>query len=148
MKKLSIWLGAVLLIGTATASAQTDALVVDETGNVGISYGVLAPDESLEFAAALAPPFLGAPRKCRRIIPVRIVVSDAATGAIIHSDQGRIDESARLFTATLTPTDIDGRRVQAGVLTARRLYDCIGIDISAVDENGAVRQLVLDLRVR
>ncbi len=152
MKNSSILVGAAFLVGAAAASAQTDALVVDSNGHVGVGLSIIALDESLEVTAAFAPRFLATPRKCRRSIPVRIVVSDAATGEVLQSEQGRIDETSRLLGATLGPDEVGGKRVQAAVLTARWLYDCIGIDISAIRENEvgeySVRQLILDLRVR
>ena len=146
-KLLYILVGALLLISTATASAQTDALVVAESGNVGVGTAIMAPNESLEITAALAPPFVDVPQMCQRAIPVRIVVTDTETADLLYSDQGLIDETSRLLTATLLPSDINGSKVQVGVLTTRRRYACIVIDISAVSETG-VRRLVPDLVVK
>jgi hypothetical protein len=87
------WMGVVLLAWTQAAGAQTDALVVDETGAVGVGTALLAPAESLAVSASLEAPFVKVPRKCQRRIPVRIVVADAATGDLLLSEAAMLPRS-------------------------------------------------------
>jgi hypothetical protein len=120
------------------------AILIDSTGEI-IANITVAPNESLEITAALEPPFVNVAQRCQESIPVRLIVTDAETANILFSEQGLLNESSRLFTATLQPSVINGGKVQVGVLTARRFSGCVVIDISAVnDETGVIRRLVPD----
>ena len=123
------------------ALAQTDALVVAPSGNVGVVTA--APNESVMVSVAAQPPYADVPRRCQRDVPVRIVMLDAATGAQLLFEQQFLTAASRLFTATLAPVGGEGVAVQVAVLTRASLVRCIAIEIAAVGPNG-IRRFVPD----
>ena len=132
---------ALLWLLSGPAIAQTDALVVDDTGRVGVSLA--APNENITVTVARGPAFDDEPRRCSRDVPVRIVIQDAISGAILLTQQGFLTQGTRVLTAVLPPAGESGRAVQVGVLTRASLTPCIVSDIAAIGPGG-IRRLVPD----
>lgn len=132
-------MATVLLFCSPIAVAQTDALVVDTGGYVGVNTA--DPSESIEVTAALEASFVDTPRRCRRPVPVLIIIQDAATGEVLLRERRTLTKESRIFTAILPPVGGENLRFQAGVLTVGSLTRCIAVGVSAVSSNG-VRQLV------
>lgn len=130
-KRHYLFLVAVLLVPTAPLSAQTNSLIVDENGSVGIV--VVSPLESVLVTAGLQPPFVDLPSRCERDLPVRIVIVGADSGNLLMDERQVLSETSRTVFAELPPSfRSDYTRVQIGVLTRPRLKPCIAVDFSAV----------------
>lgn len=140
--KICGWLSPLLLASATAVYAQTDALVVAPSGNVGIV--TLSPEELLEVTASLKAPFLKVPRRCRRTFPAKVVISDAESGEILIEKRAVLSGESRIFTVELLPT-FDGvvTRVQIGVVTTARLSQCITADVSAISGTG-IRRITPD----
>ena len=135
---IPLWACAMLLAWMVAAAAQTDALVVAEDGVVGV--GTVAPDESVQVVVALRAPSAKVPNRCRRNVPVRVVISDAATGdALIEEKEAMLSEASRLLTATLAPVGGDGAVVQVAIFSDSRLTRCLSTEVSAVGPRGIRR---------
>ena len=142
--KFYAWVSALFLSPWAIVSAQTpDALVVDDNGRVGVV--LIAPNESLEVTAVLAPPFADLPRRCQRGVPVKIVISDAESGIVLIDERQMLSETRRIFIAKLPAdaNDDNSTRVQVGVMTAARLTRCIGSSMDAINDK-AIRRIEPD----
>ena len=135
---IPLWACAMLLAWMVAAAAQTDALVVAQDGVVGV--GTVAPDESVQVVVALRAPSAKVPNRCRRNVPVRVVISDAATGDALIEEKAMLSEASRLLTATLAPVEGgDGAAVQVAIFSDSRLTRCLSTEVSAVGPRGIRR---------
>ena len=126
-RALAIAVFAVALIGGPSdrAAAQTDALVVDEQGEVGVGTAFMGPAEVLDVYATLAPAFSKVPSRCRDGVPVRIVVLDAESGATLLEEQATLGAEQRGLRASLGPLGEEAAPVQIGVLSTKRYRRCV-----------------------
>jgi hypothetical protein len=124
------------LAWTIVANAQTDALVVEDTGFVGVNTA--APDESIQVLAVLKAPFVALPPRCGLDIPVKIQIVDAETAETLVTQEAFLSSTSRLLSATLPP-DSAGRTFQVGVITNLPFVDCLTAETSAVSAMGIRR---------
>lgn len=118
------------------ANAQTDALVVAPSGDVGV--GTAFVDESIQVLAALKSPFVELPPRCELDIPVKIQVVDAESQETLVMQEAFLSGASRLLRATLPP-DGSGRTFQVGVITKAPFVDCVTTETSAISAMGIRR---------
>ena len=118
-------MAAILLAWARPAPAQTDSLVVDQFGRVGVGTALIGPNEAVQVTAALKSFFVKVPRRCGQgPVPVRIRFSDATTGVELLTEQSMLTAETRAFRATLDPLG-DTTAVEVAILTQKRLRLCV-----------------------